>query len=611
MLLEETRRTAMRLRIIAEASERFAEVGLDLSALLREVARKITDEIGDMVVVWMLADDGGALEPAAMRHRDPQSHEALVELLRAVRLQPDEGLNGRAMAAGQSIFLPRTSTADVLAAISTNPRAHPGRLGMHSLIVLPLVGRGCAFGTLVVARSRGSAVFSEVDRELLEDLSRRAGVAIENALLFAKEREARRAAEVARERLTLLADATTLLGSSLDVEATVESLARLVLPGFADLCMVDLLDLDGGRWHVALAHVDPRKERLLRVARGRLDDGERSCASHSTLEERRPLLDQHLPRVDGGDGGPPSLREDDELLVALRQAGVRWSILVPLWARGRPVGMISFGREVGAAYTDEDTTWADELGQRVAVVIDNTRLFQHAQQAVRVRDDFLGIAGHELKTPLTALQLSLQGLARLPSVAGAGGEQNVASRRLGSCLRQVDRLGKLTNELLDVSRITSGRLSLHLESVELTALARDVLARMADELARAGCDVRLRVEGELVGHWDRARVDQILSNLLSNAAKYGKGRPIELSLRRGEGTAQLVVRDEGIGVAPEDQGRIFERFERAVSERNYGGLGLGLWIVRQIVEVHGGAVRVDSAVGQGSTFTVELPLLDA
>jgi signal transduction histidine kinase len=241
-------------------------------------------------------------------------------------------------------------------------------------------------------------------------------------------------------------------------------------------------------------------------------------------------------------------------------------------------------------------------------VIDNARLYQQMEQAVRVRDDFLGIAGHELKTPLTALQLTLQGLARLSSSAES--DAGAPSRRLGACLRQVDRLGNLINELLDVSRITAGRLALQPEEVDLPALVREVTGRMGEELGRARCPIELRLPEELLGRWDRARLDQVVVNLLSNACKYGKGQPIEVTLtlvNDGRG-ARLTVRDEGIGIARADQARIFDRFERAVSERNYGGLGLGLWIVRQIVEGHGGAVRVESAEGKGATFVVELPL---
>src|SRR5262249_3012253 len=157
-------------------------------------------------------------------------------------------------------------------------------------------------------------------------------------------------------------------------------------------------------------------------------------------------------------------------------------------------------------------------------------------------------------------------------------------------------------------RISAGRLELEREPVDLEAVVREALSRLSEEFARAGCAVALRVEGDShVGQWDRTHLEQVVSNLLSNAAKYGAGRPVEITVTAETGTSRLTVRDHGIGIAPEHLGRIFDRFERAVSVRHYGGLGLGLWIVRQIVEGLGGHVSVASQPGEGSTFTVELP----
>jgi signal transduction histidine kinase len=172
--------------------------------------------------------------------------------------------------------------------------------------------------------------------------------------------------------------------------------------------------------------------------------------------------------------------------------------------------------------------------------------------------------------------------------------------------RNVDRLSRLVTSLLDISRISSGRLDLELEEVDLAEVAREVAARFEDEARRAGCTIRLRADAPLVGRWDRMRLDQVATNLLSNAIKYGAGKPVEV-IAEGDGPrAILTVRDHGIGISEADQRRIFQRFERAVSKRNYGGFGLGLWIVRQIVESLGGVVRVQSAPGGGSLFTVEL-----
>jgi signal transduction histidine kinase len=173
--------------------------------------------------------------------------------------------------------------------------------------------------------------------------------------------------------------------------------------------------------------------------------------------------------------------------------------------------------------------------------------------------------------------------------------------------RQVSRLTNLVSNLLDISRITSQRLQLDRENVDLTALVREVLGRFQQELARAGCPVAIQAADGVTGLWDKSRLDQVITNLLANAMKYGAGKPIEIDVEAQDGVARLRVRDHGIGIAPEDQARIFGRFERAVSVHSYGGFGLGLWIAAQIVDAAGGKISVNSTPGDGATFLVELP----
>lgn len=231
------------------------------------------------------------------------------------------------------------------------------------------------------------------------------------------------------------------------------------------------------------------------------------------------------------------------------------------------------------------------------------RVEQELLEALRHREDFLSVAGHELKTPLTVLQLQLDSLADLARRDEAAEYQ----QRLKTMRRQVDRLGALTEELLDVSRLRAGHFELEREPLDLRAVVLEVSERLSPSAARAGSELAVHAPEPVVGSWDRRRMGQVVTHLLSNALKYGAGEPVEVSLVAANGRARLVVSDRGIGIPLEAQVRIFERFERAASSNNYGGLGLGLWIARQLVEAHEGVIRVESEEGSGATFTVELP----
>lgn len=237
-------------------------------------------------------------------------------------------------------------------------------------------------------------------------------------------------------------------------------------------------------------------------------------------------------------------------------------------------------------------------------------LLGQLREAVRARDDFLGQASHELRTPLTSLKLQLQRLeSEVGHLAPDGAlPRRDLERRLALLSKQANRLATLISALLDVSRMSAGRLSLELEDVDLAEVARDVADRLREQALAAGCSIQLEAGGPpIVGRWDRLRLEQVITNLLTNAITYGTGKPIEVGFAEHGGDIVLRVRDQGIGISPEDQRRIFQRFERAVSSRNYGGVGLGLWIVQQIVTAHGGQISVESDPGQGATFTVSLP----
>jgi len=222
----------------------------------------------------------------------------------------------------------------------------------------------------------------------------------------------------------------------------------------------------------------------------------------------------------------------------------------------------------------------------------------------------MSIAGHELRTPLTPLKLQVKILKTLlvdrvpPETKG----RKELITLFTSSEQQIDRLFRLVEDLLDVSRINLGRMKLNSERIDLSDLVTEVLQRYETQFNQAGCPIEFHGEKGVIGHWDRLRIEQVVINLLTNAAKYGAGKPIIVTVLKEGETAKMTVQDFGIGIAQEDQKRIFERFERAVSVRNFGGFGLGLFISHQIVQAHEGSVSVDSQIGSGSTFTLTLPL---
>ncbi len=235
------------------------------------------------------------------------------------------------------------------------------------------------------------------------------------------------------------------------------------------------------------------------------------------------------------------------------------------------------------------------------------RARQDAEDALLRRDQFVSVASHELRTPLTALTLQVDTLDRL-----VGKHPNVDWERIlgkvSALHKQTKRLGLLINELLDVTQMMAGRLRFKRAPTDLSCLARAVVEQFQDEAERLGSSVSLHVDEQVIGYWDALRLEQVLMNLLNNAMKYGAGKAIEVDIRQDGAHALVSVRDHGIGIAANQRQRIFEKFERAVSARNYSGLGLGLWIVVQILEGMDGSIDVDSELGEGSTFKIALPI---
>ncbi|MCM2333946.1 MAG: ATP-binding protein [Anaeromyxobacteraceae bacterium] len=405
-------------------------------------------------------------------------------------------------------------------------------------------------------------------------------------------------------RLAALAEASRAFAGGLDYTATLETVARRLSELIGDGALIRMVSEDG-EWliPVAVYHPDPERaalrRKVLQASPQRVGEG----LTGQVLRAGRVLRVARLtPEVIHTQMKPeywPYLEGASSLLIA------------PLVHRRQIMGHITLLRDTARPpYTEEDESLLEDLAHRAAQAIENARLYGQAQAAVAARDEFLSIASHELRTPLTALRLALENLRRVTVREVQTGPSPQLERVLAASERAGQRLEKLVEALLDVSRIHMGRLELDVEPLDLGTVVAEAVATLDDELRQSGSSVEVRGE-PTSGHWDRLRLGQVLLNLLSNAVKYGAGKPIEVGYGTRDARAFITIRDHGIGIDPADQRHIFERFERAVSSQNYGGLGLGLYIVKRIMEAHGGVVRVESRPGEGAAFEVELPLRPA
>lgn len=417
----------------------------------------------------------------------------------------------------------------------------------------------------------------------------------ERSRLLEQEKVARHEAERARTGARFLADASTLLASALASPSLLEELAERSIPFLGDACSIDLYGGDRKLWREVLITGDPDLNEALQV-----------------VYRHKPLDEKLTPTViQVAETGRAAIKErpTPEVLATLPPGAQALGsyLLAPLAARGRTFGVIGFYSRTVGRYDEADRALAEDLAQRVALAMDNARLFANAQEAIRVREDFLSIASHELRTPLTALQAQLQGLSRQIERTGEISPDKL-QERLSMALRQTLRLGRLVRDLLDFKLLDEEPISLEPEEFNLGDLVAEVASRYTGEASRAGCVIHVDAPTEIVGNWDRQRIDQLIAGLLSNAIKYGAGEPISLSVKASDNRAILEVKDRGIGISAEAQTRIFDRYERASSVRHYGGLGLGLFIVCKIIVAHEGTIEVESEPGAGALFRVTLPL---
>ncbi len=464
--------------------------------------------------------------------------------------------------------------------------------------------RGLDPPLVVFSGSIGEAAAVELMRGgaydyVMKDRPGRVVTAVEHAL---RERAARRERRRAEEALRLLSGAGALLASSLDYEATLQAVARLAASSLADYCVIDTMEPSGTLRRLAVAHRDPEQEPLAQELRRFLPDPRGPHPLFDVLRSGEPRLIADLD-----EGFPARVASGPEHLAALRALRPTSYMAVPLTARGRRLGVLTFAATHDRRrYGPEDMALAGELAGRCALAIDNAGLYREARDAIRLRDEFLSVAAHELKTPITSLkgmaQLALRRLDRRGHL-----DPRQVSQTLETIERQSDKLTRLISQLLDVSRIEAGQLAIDPQAVDLRQVVADAV--VVAQAWTTKHEFAFAAPSAVEARVDPLRIEQVLMNLLTNAVRYSpQGGRVDVTLFQVDaGAARVEVRDRGLGIPPEHRDRIFDRFFRAHPGSHLEGIGLGLYISRQIVELHGGRIKVDFPDDGGTRVIVTLP----
>ena len=583
-----------RLRMLVESSQLVARVitnSIGLSEAASLFLKELVEATGwDVAILYKVEDFDQRIRFAGSHQQEQLRDSALVARSRSLGLMPGEGLAGQALALGQPLWVHNEPPEPWFCR-----HVEATRDGIRTGLAVPVRAGSRTVGVIELF----SRELKPHSRELVEILGELASP-IGSIIAHARSEELKR----------ILDEANTALFGSLDSREGLDTVARLCVPRLADVCVIHCLDDEGlFSEQVAAAHVEEATAELLRElgSRIRLPIVGRL---ESVLREGRAVL---FEQVD-----PAEIARyvgDERHAAALRQLDLASVILVPLQARGRVFGFLLLATTGRRRYVRDDLGVAEEVGRRASLAIDNGRLFESerkarsmAEAATQAKDEFLAVLSHELRTPLQSM------LGWTQMLRSRRLDDETAQRGLAAIERATRAQAQLIGDLLDVSRIVAGKLSLDPERVDLVPIIDAAIEAVRGSAEAKQIRLERNVEVDRAGIFgDKYRLQQIVTNLLSNAIKFtGPGGQVTVRLTCDEESAKLVVEDNGIGIRPDFLPYVFDRFLQAdsTSRRAHGGLGLGLTIVKHLVTLHGGTVTAFSeGENKGARFEVVLPLV--
>ena len=588
----EAQEAERRAKFLAEAS-RVLAASLDMEETLRRLAHLGVPALADWCAIHVVEPDG-RLRRLHTAYADPQNAQLAEQFERLYGLMDADDAEtrmARVMREGQAELVPEISDEWLASTVPDAERARLAReLGARSLMMVPLVARGRTLGVLTFVSTQDDRRYGPVDLTLAWDLGSRAALAVANARLF-RQSEARRKA----------AEALAAVGRALNETLEPNSVAQRIVESVRALL--------GVQSAVVYRLADSGETVALAVAgdagpafRGRFSLPAGIGTVGPAIRERRPIV-------------TPNLLTDDRIVLSpevrakLADSPHRAVLAVPLLVKGHVIGALMAGDRLGRVYDDDDVQLAEAFADQAAVALENAQLYLTAQEANHAKDEFLATMSHELRTPLQAI------LGWLMMLRSGRLDAATAAQALETIERNARAQARLVDDLLDVSRIVAGKMQLDVRAVDLARVIDAALEAVRPAADAKGIRLDIGLEPGTGPVWgDPSRLQQVVWNLLSNAVKFTpRGGRVEVRLVGSDAGATIIVRDTGRGIRPDLIAHLFEPFWQgeASSTRRHGGLGLGLAIARQLVEIQGGTIEAASdGEDKGATFTVGLPVMD-
>jgi PAS domain S-box-containing protein len=597
----ELKRTESTLRFMSEVTA-LLSTSLDYEETLTRVAELLIPRLADWSAV-QLVEANGRVTHLAVAHSDPAKVAWARELQERYPFDPDAATGvAQVLRTGEPLFYPEISAEVIAQADLDQERLQIlNELAPRSIIIAPLSARGRILGAITLCMAESSRTYTVEDLEFVKDLAWRSAIAVDNARLYREAREASRRAKRQSEQLQVLTRASLLINDELSLADAMQAIAeqaRIVTT--SHMALISLTTADSWAQTITAKSLSERYE-LWRDFDAPIDG---SGIYHLVCRTNHPIRltqDELAAHPDFRGYGA----------FAEQHPPLRGWLAVPLVGRdGRNVGLVQVSDRDEGDYSLEDEQALTQLARMASIAIENVRLYEEAQAAIQSRDQFLSMAAHELKTPMTTIKGFVQLLIR--RMRRPEFDPGYFEESADNLQEQIIRLESLLNDLLDTTRMQHQGATIKPAPVELRSLAEQVMARFEhtpewNEKHRLVLDAPQPV----TGMWDVERLDQVLTNLISNALKYSPdGGEVRIALECQVDEVTIRVSDQGIGMSSEDLARVFEPFSRSeAARRTAGGTGLGLFIARQMIEQHGGSISVQSEVGHGTTFTVLLPLL--